>query len=216
MNLFSQMVDYIIHVDVYLNTIMHIYGGWTYAVLFLVIFFETGLVVTPFLPGDSLLFAAGALVARFPDALSLMGIIVLLIAAAILGDGCNFAIGQSFGLQISARGWWFLPQEYFERTFRFYEKHGGKTIVLARFVPIVRTFAPFVAGMGKMHYSKFLLYNVVGGVAWVLLFTTVGYLFGNIPFIQNNFEYVAIAIVLFSLLPIAAEWWRSRTKLVAT
>ncbi len=212
MNVLSQVIDFVLHVDTYLGDIVHTYGMLTYAVLFVVIFCETGLVVTPFLPGDSLLFAAGALSARFPEALSIVALVLLLIVAAILGDACNYAIGHYLGKEAATRPRWFLRQEHLDRTYQFYEKHGGKTIILARFVPIVRSFAPFVAGMGKMTYRKFFTYNVVGGIAWATLFSLLGFLFGNVPIVQHNFELVTVGIILLSLVPILVEWWRSRAR----
>ncbi|MBK8800180.1 MAG: DedA family protein [Anaerolineales bacterium] len=203
-----------LHIDEYLGDIVRTFGVWTYVLLFLVIFAETGLVVTPFLPGDSLLFAAGAIAALVPDTLNIAVLVVVLIFAAILGDTANYWIGHWVGPKAFSGKVRFLKKEHLDRTNAFYDKHGGKTIILARFVPIVRTFAPFVAGIGAMNYSKFIAYNVVGGIAWVLIFTLLGYFFGNVPFVQHNFEYVIIAIVLISVLPavweIVAEKTRSR------
>lgn len=210
MDLLMQLVDFILHVDDYLGMIVTNYGVWTYVVLFVIIFCETGLVVTPFLPGDSLLFAAGALAAQYPGALSVLGLLLLLIVAAVLGDAANYTIGHTLGAQLAARPRWFLKQEHLDRTYHFYEKHGGKTIIMARFVPIVRTFAPFVAGMGKMTYGRFFTFNVVGGIAWVTIFLVAGYLFGNVEFVKHNFELVAVGIVLLSVLPMVVEWLRSR------
>jgi membrane-associated protein len=178
--------------------------------LFAIIFCETGLVVTPFLPGDSLLFAAGAMAALYPDDLNIGLLLGLLTVAAIIGDTLNYAIGRWIGPKAFTINRWFLKHEHLERTQAFYEKHGGKTIVLARFVPIVRTFAPFVAGVGKMHYPTFLFYNVVGGIAWVLICTLAGYFFGNVPIVKENFELVVVGIVLVSVLPIAWEMWSAR------
>lgn len=210
MDLLMQLVDFILHVDDYLGMIVTNYGVWTYVVLFVIIFCETGLVVTPFLPGDSLLFAAGALAAQYPGALSVLALLLLLIVAAVLGDAANYTIGHTLGAQLAARPRWFLKQEHLDRTYHFYEKHGGKTIIMARFVPIVRTFAPFVAGMGKMTYGRFFTFNVVGGIAWVTIFLVAGYLFGNVEFVKHNFELVAVGIVLLSVLPMVVEWLRSR------
>jgi len=206
----AQIVDFILHVDDYLGMLVTNYGVWTYVVLFVIIFCETGLVVTPFLPGDSLLFAAGALAAQYAGSLSLFALLLLLILAAVLGDATNYTIGHTLGAQLAARPRWFLKQEHLERTYHFYEKHGGKTIIMARFVPIVRTFAPFVAGMGKMTYGRFFTFNVVGGIAWVTIFLVAGYLFGNVDFVKHNFELVAVGIVVLSVLPMVIEWLRSR------
>lgn len=221
MDFISTLFDIFLHIDEYLGEIVRNFGVWTYVILFLVIFAETGLVVTPFLPGDSLLFAAGAIAALVPDTLNIAVLIVVLIAAAVLGDTVNYWIGHWVGPKAFSGKVRFLKKEHLDRTNAFYEKHGGKTIILARFVPIVRTFAPFVAGIGAMNYSKFIAYNVVGGVAWVLIFTLLGYFFGNVPFVQQNFEYVIIAIVAISVLPAVwefiAEKMRSRNELpVAT
>lgn len=217
MDFITTLFDIFLHIDEYLGEIVRTFGVWTYVILFLVIFAETGLVVTPFLPGDSLLFAAGAIAALVPDTLNIAVLIIVLIAAAILGDTVNYWIGHWVGPKAFSGKVRFLKKEHLDRTNAFYEKHGGKTIILARFVPIVRTFAPFVAGIGAMNYSKFIVYNVVGGVAWVLIFTLLGYFFGNVPFIQQNFEYVIIAIVAISVLPAVwefiAEKMRSRNEL---
>ncbi|NTW00622.1 MAG: DedA family protein, partial [Oscillochloris sp.] len=186
------------------------YGGWTIGILFVIIFCETGLVFTPFLPGDSLLFAAGAISAQYADALPFALLLIVMMVAAILGDTVNYWIGSSFGHWLIDRPKPLIKREYIDRTHRFFEKHGGKTIILARFVPIVRTFAPFVAGMGKMPYRYFITYNVIGGVVWTSLFLGAGYLFGDLPFVKENFELVAVAIVLVSVLPIAVEFVRQR------
>lgn len=219
MDLLANLLDIFLHVDKYLGDIVRAIGVWTYVLLFLVIFAETGLVVTPFLPGDSLLFAAGAIAALVPDTLNIMLLILVLSAAAILGDTANYWIGHWVGPRAFSGKVRFLKKEHLDRTNAFYAKHGGKTIILARFVPIVRTFAPFVAGIGAMNYSKFIVYNVVGGLAWVTIFTLLGYFFGNVPFVQHNFEYVIIAIVLISLLPavweVIAEKLRTRRETAA-
>lgn len=213
MEFLSQLVDIFLHVDKYLEQIVAYMGVWTYVLLFLIIFAETGLVVTPFLPGDSLLFAAGAVAAIAPE-LNIWVLLVTLSVAAILGDTVNYWIGHWVGPRAFSGKVRFLKKEHLERTHAFYEKHGGKTIILARFVPIVRTFAPFVAGVGAMTYSKFILYNVVGGLVWVFLFTLLGYFFGQLPFVKANFEFVVIAIIGISVLPMiwefAAEKMRSR------
>jgi membrane-associated protein len=213
---FVQLFDIVRHLDQHLNTWALNMGLWFYAVLFLVIFAETGLVVTPFLPGDSLLFAVGALAAASGSTLSLPAILVLLIAAAILGDAVNYAIGLRLGPAVfrSERSW-LLNKKHLQKAQGFYEQYGSKTIILARFVPIVRTFAPFVAGIGKMTYSKFFAYNVVGGVAWVAICLFSGYFFGNFTWVKNNFEIVVLAIILISVLPIAIEMvlaWSRKPK----
>lgn len=198
-------MEILLHLDTYLTQLVSAYGFLTYAILFLVIFAETGFVVTPFLPGDSLLFAAGAIAAL--GSLNVWLIVVLLIAAAILGDTVNYWIGHYFGRKIVDNPKIkFINQEHIDKTEQFYKKHGAKTIILARFVPIVRTFAPFVAGVGTMHYSTFILYNVIGGTAWVLLFTLLGYFFGNMEFIKENFHYAVFVIIGLSLVPIAYEY----------
>ncbi len=210
------VLDVFRHLDKYLAELVVQYGVWIYAILFVVIFCETGLVVTPFLPGDSLLFAAGAIAASTADAatddgLSMMVMIPLLIVAAVTGDAVNFAIGSRVGPGILEKEKIpFIKRAHLEKTQRFYEKHGSKTIVLARFVPIVRTFAPFVAGIGKMPYSTFGLYNVVGAVAWVSICAGAGYFFGNIPIVKKNFELVVLGIIALRVLPIAVEMWRAR------
>ena len=215
MEVLQQLLHVFVHVDDYLQQIVEYMGVWTYVLLFLVIFAETGLVVTPFLPGDSLLFAAGAVAAIAPE-LNIWVLVVTLSAAAILGDTANYWIGHWVGPHAFSGKVRFLKKQHLDRTHAFYEKHGGKTIILARFVPIVRTFAPFVAGIGAMTYSKFILYNVVGGIAWVGLFTLMGYFFGNLPFVQENFEYVVIGIIAISLVPMVweflAEKMRSRKE----
>jgi membrane-associated protein len=180
--------------------------------LFVIILCETGLVVTPFLPGDSLLFAAGALAAIYPQSLSITLLLALLFIAAVLGDTLNYAIGRAVGPRAFSVNRWFLKHEHLVHTQEFYERHGGKTIVLARFVPIVRTFAPFVAGVGRMNYSHFLYYNVVGGLAWVLICTLAGYFFGELPFVKKHFELVVVGIVLVSVLPVAWEIWAARRR----
>jgi membrane-associated protein len=210
MDLVRGLVDFILHIDRHLADFITTYGIWTFVILFVIVFCETGLVFTPFLPGDSLLFAAGALAAQLPAALPVLPLFLLMCLAAILGDTVNYWIGATFGRWLLARPRPLLKAEHLERTHAFYERHGGKTIILARFVPIVRTFAPFVAGLGHMHYRTFLTYNVIGGVLWAGLFVGAGYLFGNVPFVQKNFELVAIAIVLVSVIPIGIEFIRGR------
>jgi membrane-associated protein len=208
MEILSGFIDLFLHLDEYLAQIITDYGTWTYGILFAVIFVETGLVVMPFLPGDSLLFAAGTFAAL--GSLNIWVLVALLIAAAFLGDTVNYSIGHYLGERAYNIKW--IKKEYFDKTHAFFEKHGGKAIFLARFVPIVRTFAPFVAGIGKMTYGYFITYNIVGGVVWVLLFTFSGYLFGNIPFMKENFEYVIIVIILVSVLPMVFEAWKAKRE----
>ncbi|WP_445368486.1 DedA family protein [Methylomonas sp. BW4-1] len=202
------LTDILLHIDKHLANIISDYGTLTYAILFLVIFVETGFVVMPFLPGDSLLFAAGAFVAM--DAFNLPILLGVLGAAAVLGDTVNYWIGRSIGQRAYSLSW--VNREHLDRAQAFYDTYGAKTIVLARFVPIVRTFAPFVAGIGKMPYSTFILYNIVGGVAWVLICVFAGYFFGNIPLVKKNFELVVLGIVLISILPIVLEVWKARKQ----
>lgn len=205
----STLIDFILHIDQHLVEISAQYGVWIYAVLFLIIFCETGLVVTPFLPGDSLLFAAGGIAAV--GSMNIHVMIALLLAAAILGDATNFMIGKFFGRKLFANpDSKIFRQSYLEKTHAFYEKHGGKTIILARFVPIVRTFAPFVAGMGSMHYGTFIRYNIIGAVLWVLSFSYAGYFFANIPVVKNNLALVMVAIIVISILPGVVEVIRAR------
>ena len=196
-------IDFFLHLDRHLAEIIAQYGVHTYTLLFVIVFCETGLVVTPILPGDSLLFAAGAFAAL--GSLDVWVLFGLLTVAAILGDTVNYSIGRYVGPKVFhyPKSRFFNP-EHLQKTHAFYEKYGGKTIIIARFIPIIRTFAPFVAGIGGMNYSRFMVYNVAGGIAWVLIFTLLGYFFGNVPFVQHNFEFVIIAIVLISVLP--AVW----------
>ena len=204
-------IDVFLHLDRHLGEWSQALGPWLYVVLFAIVFCETGLVVTPFLPGDSLLFAVGAL-ASLPDSgLSLWLVAVLMIVAAVLGDAVNYAVGAYMGPKVFSRedSRW-LNKKHLQRTHDFYERYGGKTIFLARFVPIVRTFAPFVAGVGSMTYSHFALYNVTGAVSWVLAFLLAGYYFGQIPTIQRNFHVVIVAIIVISMFPIAFEFVRAR------
>lgn len=208
MEFISYVIDLFINLDSHLHELIVQYGTLTYLILFLVIFAETGFVVTPFLPGDSLLFAIGTFAALGSFDLTL--IIILLSAAAILGDTVNYWIGNRVGPKIFLKETRFIKKEYLKRTHDFYEKHGGKTIVIARFIPIIRTFAPFVAGIGTMTYPKFILYNFVGGIVWVVLFTLCGYFFGNIPFVKNNFSITIIAIIFISILPGIIEYIKHR------
>ena len=200
MEFFSFIIDFILHIDQHLTELAAQYGAWIYGILFLIIFCETGLVVMPLLPGDSLLFAAGSIAAIGKMNIHLM--VVLLIIAAILGDAVNFMIGKFFGEKLFANpNSKIFKQSHLQKTQQFYAKHGGKTIILARFIPIVRTFAPFVAGMGHMTYHHFLAYNVIGGVLWVTLFSYLGYFFGNLPIVKDNLSLVLIAIIVLSILP---------------
>lgn len=209
MDLIKYLIDFILHLDKHLVELVTQYGGWTYGILFLIIFCETGLVVTPILPGDSLLFAVGALAAK--GGLNVFTVFVLLSIAAILGDTVNYWVGKIVGPRVFSRenSRW-LNKEHLQRTHAFYEKYGGKTIIIARFMPIIRTFAPFVAGIGQMSYGKFILYNIVGGIVWIGGFLYAGYFFGNIPVIKRNFTLVVFAIIVISVLPAVFEYWRSR------
>jgi membrane-associated protein len=213
MDLLRSVIDLFLHLDQHLSRVIADYGVWTHLILFLIVFAETGLVVTPFLPGDSLLFAAGTFAAL--GSLDLWLVVVLLIAAAILGDTVNYWIGAWVGPRAFSGNVKLLRKDYLDRTHAFYEKHGGKTIILARFVPIIRTFAPFVAGVGAMSYSKFIAYNVVGAVLWVGLFVPAGYFFGNIPAVRKNFTLVILAIIVLSVVPIVLEAIRSRRSRLA-
>lgn len=212
MELLLTALDYFLHVDRHLLDFATTYGVWIYALLFLVIFFETGVVVTPFLPGDSLLFATGALAAA--GVIDVVGILTLLTAAAIIGDNTNYFIGRAVGPRVFTEHSRWLKREHLLRTQRFYARHGGKTVVLARFVPIVRTFAPFVAGVGRMHYPRFLGFDVGGGILWVWSFGLLGYFTGNIPFVKNNFGLVTIGVILISVVPLAFEVLRARMQRV--
>ncbi len=205
------LIDFILHIDVHLAELVAEYGIWIYAILFLILFCETGLVVTPFLPGDSLLFVAGALAALPGNDLNIVIMALLLIIAAILGDAVNYTIGRLFGEKLfSNPASKIFRRSYLDKTHTFYDKHGGKTIILARFVPIVRTFAPFVAGMGHMSYRHFAAYNVIGALLWVILFTGFGYAFGNLPFVQEYLKLFIVAIIILSILPGVVEIIRHR------
>jgi membrane-associated protein len=216
MNLINWFIDFVLHMDRHLPQIVSDFGIWIYLILFIVIFIETGLVVTPFLPGDSLLFAAGAVAAATgmssTSGLNIWILLILLAVAAVLGDTANYWIGHFLGPKVfSQKSRWF-KREYLDRTHAFYEKHGGKTILLARFIPIIRTFAPFVAGIGNMSYGYFLSYNIFGGILWTSLFLGAGYFFGNLTFVKENFSLVIIAIILISLLPPVIEYFKGRSK----
>lgn len=201
--------DFLLHIDRYLSVIIQDFGAWSYLILFVVIFIETGLVVTPFLPGDSLLFAAGAFAAL--GAFNPVLLFVLMAVAAIAGDTLNYWIGHKIGPRVFSGEVRFLKKEYLDKTQAFYDKHGGKTIFLARFIPIVRTFAPFVAGVGKMRYGYFISYNIIGGIVWTGVCTFAGYFFGNLPFVKDNFSLVIVAIVIISVLP--AVWEVAKAKI---
>ena len=218
----NSIINIFLHLDKYLNEIIIQYGIFVYGLLFLVIFIETGLVVMPFLPGDSLLFAAGSFAAL--GSLNIILLLILLSIAAILGDSVNYFLGKKFGIKLfkngsgkcysvhSIRDKICLNEEYLIKTEKFYEKHGSITIIIARFIPIIRTFAPFVAGIGKMKYSKFLSYNILGGMLWVFLFVLGGYFFGNIPIVKENFSFVIIAIILMSVIPVIIGWFKNIGK----
>lgn len=221
MDFIRSIFDFILHLDVHLIALIEDYGLWIYGILFLIIFVETGLVIMPLLPGDSLLFAAGTFCAGFKNEagesahLNIWIVLGLLIVAAILGDGLNYFFGKKIGLKVlkwKIRGRQLVKQKYIDQTHSFYEKHGPKTIIIARFVPIVRTFAPFVAGIGEMSYSKFLKFNIIGGVSWVLSLTLLGYFFGNLSFVQENFEIVIFGIIGLSILPMIIEIIRAKRK----
>ncbi|HEV8458216.1 MAG TPA: DedA family protein [Methylomirabilota bacterium] len=211
MELIPSLLDILLHLDRHLGEIIRDFGVWTYLILFVIVFCETGLVVTPILPGDSLLFAVGTFAAL--GALDLAVSLIMLSVAAVAGDSINYAIGYRVGPSVfrGERSRW-LNREYLDRTHRFYERHGSKTIVIARFVPIIRTFAPFVAGIGRMTYSRFLTYNVAGGIAWIAIFVLGGYFFGNIPVVKRNFTVVIFAIIVISVLPALVEILRQRVR----
>ena len=210
MEILKGLLDFVLHLDKHLSPIIQQYGAWTYLLLFLIVFCETGLVVTPFLPGDSLLFAAGAFAAN--GSLSVVALIAALSVAAVLGDTVNYWVGHFLGHRLLNARRRVIKPEHIAYTHEFFEKYGGKTIIIARFVPIVRTFAPFVAGLGSMSYGRFMSYNVIGGVAWVLVCTLAGYLFGNLPFVQKNFSAVVLAIIVLSLLPAVWEILQARKQ----
>ncbi len=209
MEFVSFIIDFVLHIDQHLLELVAAYGPWIYLILFLIVFAETGLVVTPFLPGDSLLFVAGAIAAMGEMNVHLL--VALLILAAVLGDAVNYAVGHFFGMKLfSNPDSRIFRRQYLDKTHDFYARHGGKTIILARFVPIVRTFAPFVAGVGRMTYRHFFSYNIVGALAWVLSFSYAGYFFGNLPVVKSNLSLLILAIIVVSVLPGVIEIWRSR------
>ncbi len=210
LNIFSDGLHFLLHLNDYLQSWMQEYGNWLYGILFLIIFVETGLVVMPLLPGDSLLFAAGALAANPANHFSIAILIPLLILAALLGDNTNYLIGSKIGVRIFDLKWKLLKREYLEQTHAFFEKHGGKAIIMARFVPIIRTFAPFAAGIGTMSYRKFITFCILGAVLWVVSITTLGYLLGRNEWIQKNFELVVFGIIAISLLPILFQFLKNK------
>jgi membrane-associated protein len=210
MQIIIYVIDFILHIDVHLGELISLYGIWVYGFLFFIIFLETGFVITPFLPGDSLVFAAGAFAAL--GSLNPLVIFLLLSLSAILGDTANYWIGHFSGRKMLEHPKIPINQEHIEKTNEFFKKYGGKTIILARFIPFVRTFAPFVAGIGKMEYAKFISFNIFGGILWVALFTFAGYFFGNVPFVRHNFSLVIIAIILISMLPAFFHFVKSRVK----
>jgi membrane-associated protein len=213
MGFLENVLDIFFHLDRHLNDWATTLGPWLYLLLFAIVFCETGLVVTPFLPGDSLLFAVGALAATPDSRFSLWGAALILWGAAVAGDAANYAIGKRLGPKVFSReDSRLLNRRHLERTGRFYEKHGGKTIVLARFIPIIRTFAPFVAGIGKMAYGRFAAFNVSGGLAWILIFIAGGYLFGNIPAVKRNFHFVIVGIIVISVMPVVLEFFLARRE----
>lgn len=211
------LLDFILHIDLYLINIIQTYHTWAYIILFFIIFCETGLVMTPFLPGDSLLFIAGAITALPDMPLEINLLTLILLMAAVLGDSCNYMIGRSFGKILCNRNHpIFFKQKYLDKTHEFYRKYGGKTIIIARFVPIVRTFAPFAAGMGKMHYRSFMIYNIIGGALWIALFCYAGYFFGDMPVVQDNLKLLIVAIIVISILPAVVEILRMRFRIKTT
>jgi membrane-associated protein len=211
MEIIKNILDFFLHIDKHLSTIIQACGNWTYLLLFAIIFCETGLVVTPFLPGDSLLFATGALAAI--GSFNIFWLCIILLSAAIIGDSVNYAIGKIFGERLFQKeNSRFFKKEYLTRTHKFYEKYGGKTIILARFIPIVRTFAPFVAGVGRMSYLYFFIYNITGAILWVGVFVLGGFYFGNVPIVKHNFSIVIFVIIILSVLPALIEFWRHHRK----
>ncbi len=220
MDLINQLIDFILHLDSYLFTMIMDYGNWIYLILFLIVFVETGLVIMPLLPGDSLLFAAGTFCAGVVQdgqtaELNIFIVIPLLICAALMGDNLNYCIGKNIGLKVmqwKIRKRQIVKQAYIDKTQAFYDKHGPKTIIIARYVPIVRTFAPFVAGVGQMNFFKFIKFSIIGGFTWVFALTLLGFYFGNLPFVQNNFETVIFGIIGLSVLPMVIEFIRAKIK----
>lgn len=220
MEFLKKLVDIVLHMSKHLEELVAQFGPWLYVILFLIIFCETGLVVTPFLPGDSLLFAVGALAAITPKpgefGLNIWVLLIILIIAAILGDSVNYWIGKMFGNKLPQKFPRLVKPQHLQKTHDFYERYGGKTIIIARFVPIVRTFAPFVAGIGKMTYSRFMMFNVTGALLWIGLLLPAGYFFGNLPWVKKNFSVVVLAIIILSILPGVIEFLRERSRLKKT
>jgi len=212
MEFLKKLVDIVLHMSKHLDELVAQFGPWLYVILFLIIFCETGLVVTPFLPGDSLLFAVGALAAR-PDGLNIWILLSTMIVAAILGDSVNYWIGKMFGNKLPQKFPRLIKPQHLQKTHDFYERYGGKTIIIARFVPIIRTFAPFVAGIGKMTYSRFMTFNVTGALLWIGLLLPAGYFFGNLEVVKKNFSVVVLAIIILSILPAVIEFLRERNRL---
>ncbi len=212
MELLKHLLDFVLHIDLHLVTLLQQYHTWIYLILFLIIFCETGLVITPFLPGDSLLFALGALTAVPSSGLNLALLFVLLCVAAIIGDSFNYYTGLKLGSKIYNKNYWFLRQSHLHRAEEFYNKYGGRTIIYARFIPIVRTFAPFVAGMGKMVYGRFILFNILGAIVWVGFFLGIGYLFGNMPVVKERFSLLVLGIIILSVLPPLLSLLKNATK----
>jgi membrane-associated protein len=210
LDLIKELIDIILHIDVHLQQWVTDYRTWTYLILFFIIFMETGFVVTPFLPGDSLLFAAGAVAAMEGEPLSVMVIIPLLIGAAFLGDNTNYFFGKFLGKKVYEKNYRLIKREYLDRTHAFYDKHGGKTIIIARFMPIIRTFAPFVAGVGTMGYFRFISFSIFGAIFWVSSFTIAGYFFGNIPVVKTNFTIAILGIIFLSILPMIIAFIKSK------
>lgn len=210
MEIINSLFELFLHLDKHLFSLVTEYKNWTYLILFCIIFCETGFVITPFLPGDSLLFAAGAIAAL--GILNIWILIGLLCIAAILGDSVNYSLGKFLGDKIFERNYRLIKKEYLYRTHEFYEKHGGKTIIIARFIPIIRTFAPFIAGVGSMNYVRFISFNITGGILWIFICLFGGYFFGNLPFVKNNFSVVVLAIIFISLLPMIVEYMKYKLK----
>jgi len=209
LDLLKEFIDIVLHIDIHIQQWVTDYKTWTYLILFIIVFMETGFVVTPFLPGDSLLFAAGTVAAMPGEPLSLFPLILLLLCAAFGGDNTNYFVGRGLGQKVYEKNYRFIKREYLDKTHAFYEKHGGKTIIIARFMPIIRTFAPFVAGVGTMRYFRFLTFSIVGNILWVFSFILAGYFFGSIPFIKQNFSLVIITIILVSILPMVIAFFKS-------
>lgn len=212
MNLIHELVYFVLHIDVIMEGWIHDYQNWTYLLLFVIIFCETGLVVTPFLPGDSLLFAAGAFAAKDGHPLNIAVIVVLLIAAAFSGDNTNYFIGRFLGMKVYEKNYRLIKKQYLDKTHSFYDRHGGKALIIARFMPIIRTFAPFVAGVGTMRYMRFFSFSIIGNILWVNLFAFGGYFFGNISYVKNNFTLVILGIIIISVLPVIITIIKNMTE----